>query len=180
MKCSISLNMAMGVRRSPIRQVSVQQFASVLDELATASTEHSNARDDGEANWIRNGIAGAGIKLHALNYMLHHAQRYQAPRLLDVGSQVGSLAVLAARVGFTTKAIDLSYYADRYGSVLGQEGVTYLSCDLARESLPFSTDSFDFVTYLDLIRVERSRSRNDRRRGGSSSGSPRCSGSSIG
>lgn len=129
----------------------LNEFASILETLATDPRGCLEGRQNGHADWVRSGIAIAGTKLRALEMMLRTAPRERPARLLDVGAQVGSLAAYAARLGFAAAAADLEPYAKRFGPVVASMAVDYRACDLSFEPLPFPEEAFDFVTYLDVI-----------------------------
>jgi SAM-dependent methyltransferase len=103
-------------------------------------------------DWVRRGITAGGEKIRVLQYLLNHApSRGDAPRLLDVGGQIGAFALYASRVGFRATAVDLELFTKIYAKILAGQGVDYPACDVGTEALPFANDSFDAVTYLDVI-----------------------------
>jgi SAM-dependent methyltransferase len=71
--------------------------------------------------------------------------------VLDVGSQIGSLPLYASRFGIRTAAVDNAEFAKDCGSVLREYGVDYRVTDAGAAPLPFADESFDFVTYMDVI-----------------------------
>ena len=102
--------------------------------------------------WIRDGITAAGEKVQILRYVREKARANgSSPRLLDIGAQVGSFALYAAKLGCRVAALDYGFYAKIYGRIAADHGVDYRECDLSSQPLPFAGDAFDFVTYTDVI-----------------------------
>lgn len=103
--------------------------------------------------WIRDNLHAAGDKLRILRFILSGsgAVLQTAPRVLDVGAQIGALPLYAARLGFRAAAVDYPFYASRYGGIAAEHGVDYRECDLGSQRLPFDEASFDFVVYTDVI-----------------------------
>jgi SAM-dependent methyltransferase len=122
-------------------------FADVLETLA----ERYAAVDENARDWVRGSIVAAGSKLRALRFMLRHSPSPHAMRLLDVGSQIGSLPLYASRFGIRTAAVDNAGFAADCASVLRGYGVDYRVSDVGAAPLPFADGSFDFVTYMDVI-----------------------------
>jgi SAM-dependent methyltransferase len=102
-------------------------------------------------DWVRGSIVAAGSKLRALQFMLRHRPLGRPPRLLDVGSQIGALPLYASQFGIQTAALDNAEFAQDCSSVLREYGVDYRVGDAGQPPLPFADESFDFVTYLDVI-----------------------------
>lgn len=103
-------------------------------------------------DWVRRGITAGGEKIRVLQYLLDHSpSNGDAPRLLDIGGQIGAFALYASRVGFKATAVDLELFTKIYARILAEQGVDYPACDVGAEPLPFANDSFDAVTYLDVI-----------------------------
>ena len=71
--------------------------------------------------------------------------------MLDVGVQFGALAIYATELGCRAAALDYGMYEKAFHEVVADHGVDYRKCDLGQESLPFPDNSFDFVTYTDVI-----------------------------
>jgi SAM-dependent methyltransferase len=137
----------------PARDLRIEVLVSILELLATDPRGPSDDSDTGYPQWVRGGVFGAGTKFRALRYLLKNSSLTQgrAPRLLDVGAQVGAMAAYAARLGFRVAAVDYPHYARRFAPILAPHGVNYRSCDVSHEPLPFPDASFDFVTYMDII-----------------------------
>jgi SAM-dependent methyltransferase len=100
--------------------------------------------------WIRENLQAAGDKVQILRYILKSAGS-GSPRVLDVGAQIGALALHAARLGCRAAAVDYPFYATRYGKIAEENGVDYRECDLGSQPLPFEDALFDFVVYTDVI-----------------------------
>jgi SAM-dependent methyltransferase len=109
---------------------------------------------DGEA-WIRGSVAAAGVKLRTLQFLLKHGSRESSPALLDIGAQIGSLAIYATRFGIQSSAVDLPYFFEKFSRASLKCGVDYRSCDVTTSPLPFADRSFDYVSYLDVIEHHR-------------------------
>lgn len=103
--------------------------------------------------WIRDNLGAAGEKLRILRFILSGSREapQTAPRLLDVGAQIGALTLYAAQLGCRAAAVDYPFYAMRYGCIAADHGVDYRVCDLGSQRLPFDEASFDFVVYTDVI-----------------------------
>jgi SAM-dependent methyltransferase len=119
---------------------------SVLESIASDPRIPPNF-----AEWIRDSLRYGGRKIRILRYIQAHASKNETPRLLDVGAQFGALAIYAARLGCRAAAVDYGLYASAFRAAVADCGVDYRECDLAREPLPFADNSFDFVTYTDVI-----------------------------
>jgi SAM-dependent methyltransferase len=119
---------------------------SVLESIAGDARIPPNLAD-----WIRDSLRYGGRKIRILRYIQAHATGNETPRLLDVGAQFGALATYAARIGWRASAVDYGVYARAFRESVADRGVDYRECDLGREPLPFADDSFDFVTYTDVI-----------------------------
>ncbi|HKS82913.1 MAG TPA: class I SAM-dependent methyltransferase [Candidatus Acidoferrales bacterium] len=103
-------------------------------------------------DWIRDGILAGGEKVEILGYILQNAPANgQSPRILDIGAQIASFALYAAKLGCRVSALDYPGFVNIYGKIAAEHGVDYRECDLAAGPLPFANDSFDFVTYTDVI-----------------------------
>ena len=128
----------------------LDDFAGVLELLAE---RYSQVEGQGEqsAEWVRSAIGSADTKLEALRFILEHSSSRGKPRLLDVGSQIGSLPLYAMRLGIEATAIDNAELASDCGRILREYGVDYRVGDIGKEHLPFADGSFDFVTYMDVI-----------------------------
>ena len=119
---------------------------SVLESIASDARIPPNF-----AEWIRDSLRYGGRKIRILRYILAHAPENQMPRLLDVGAQFGALAIYAGRLGCRAAAVDYGPYARAFREAVADRGVDYRHCDLAREPLPFAHNSFDYVTYTDVM-----------------------------
>lgn len=136
---------------APNARPSPEDFSAVLEELATDPRGPNGPADTSFAAWVRSNLSAAGTKLRALRFEEERRPAGRPPRTLDVGAQIGSLSLLAARRGFEAAAVDQPAYADRFAAILSDRGVDYRKCDLRVEPLPFPDGQFDFVTYLDVI-----------------------------
>src|SRR5271170_7345643 len=125
-------------------------FADVLELLAE---RYSKVEGQGEqsADWVRSAICSADTKLGALRFILERSSLGSKPRLLDIGSQIGSLALYAKRLGVESTAIDNAELASDCGRILREYGVDYRVGDIGKDLLPFADQTFDFVTYMDVI-----------------------------
>lgn len=131
------------------REPSFEEFVAMLDFLAEGLDEKSQKQGCGI--WVRSGVAMAGTKLRVLRRIVRDAPNGRALRLLDLGAQVGALAACAAKMGLEVAAVDYPSYAQQFAPMVTPLGVKYLTCDVAREALPFNDGSFDWVTYTDVI-----------------------------
>jgi SAM-dependent methyltransferase len=129
----------------------LDDFTDVLEFLAE---RYSKVEGQGEksAEWVRLSIVTAETKLRALRFILKRSSPPGSkPRLLDIGSQIGSLPLYALRLGMESAALDYADLASDCGRILRECGVDYRVGDVGKEPLPFADGSFDFVTYLDVI-----------------------------
>src|ERR1700693_5158749 len=80
-------------------------FSDVLELLAE---RYSRVKGQGEqsAEWVRTSIVAADAKLRALRFILKRSSPGSKPRLLDIGSQIGSLPLYATRLGRASAALD--------------------------------------------------------------------------
>jgi SAM-dependent methyltransferase len=112
----------------------LESFEQVLDELARDPRIAPHSPE-----WIRESVVAGGEKVRILQYILDaHPPGGSPPRVLDIGAQIGSFALLAAKHGCRVSALDYAFYADIYAKITA-------------ERLPYEDDSFDFVTYTDVI-----------------------------
>jgi SAM-dependent methyltransferase len=130
----------------PCEPPTLAGLQKVLEEIAGDSRIPPNF-----AEWIRDTLRYGGRKMRILRYVRAHTPENQTPRLLDVGAQFGALAIYATRLGCRAAAVDYGMYATAFREAVADRGVDYRECDLAREPLPFADNSFDFVTYTDVI-----------------------------
>jgi SAM-dependent methyltransferase len=119
---------------------------SVLESIASDARVPPNF-----AEWIRESLRYAGRKIRTLRYIRSHLGENETPRLLDVGAQFGALAIYAQQLGCRAAAVDYGIYSAAFCDGVADRGVDYRECDLACEPLPFADNSFDFVTYTDVI-----------------------------
>ncbi len=124
----------------------LEGLESLLKSIAGDSRIPSNFAD-----WIRDSLRYGGRKIRILRYIQALAGENQTPRLLDVGAQFGTLAIYAAQLGWRAAAVDYGLYAKAFREAVTDRGVDYRECDLGRQPLPFVHNSFDFVTYTDVI-----------------------------
>jgi SAM-dependent methyltransferase len=103
------------------------------------------------AEWIQDTLRYGGRKVRILRYILEHSPENQTSRPLDVGAQFGALAIYAIQLGCRAAALDYGMYANAFRETVADRGVDYRECDLGREPLPFANNSFNFVTYTDVI-----------------------------
>ncbi len=126
----------------------LEQFDELLETLA----RELHADDDPEREaWIRGSISAAGVKLRTLQFILDHGSPEPPSTLLDVGAQIGSLAIYATRFGIKSSAVNLPSFAEKFAKASLKIGVDYRSCDVTTSPLPFPDGSFDYVSYLDVI-----------------------------
>ena len=123
-------------------------FDEILELLARELHDDSDPRRE---KWIRGSLGAAGTKLRALRFILRRGSEGESASLLDVGAQIGSLVVYAAALGMRAAAVDLLYFHEKFARASRTFGVDYRPCDVLREPLPVADESFDFVTYLDVI-----------------------------
>lgn len=133
---------------APIVRPTLADFTDVLERLA--HTLHDDSDPERDA-WIRGSISSAGTKLRALTFVLSRYASAGAPALLDVGAQIGSLAIYARRLGMSVAAIDLPHFTAKFARASVDLGVDYRACDVTIDQFPFSEAAFDAVTYLDVI-----------------------------
>jgi SAM-dependent methyltransferase len=124
---------------------SLEGFEKVLNSLVAATGASGVDRD-----WLLDSIATCSEKLRILRHIKARSPSGQ-PRVLDVGAQNGVLSCYAQEVGCRASAVDYPKYASTYGAAARSQGVDYRECDVGVNPLPFETDSFDFVTYTDVI-----------------------------
>lgn len=126
----------------------LDDFAKVLEVLAER-LGHGQANN---VNWIGGSIVAAETKLRVLRLILERSSSSpDGSRLLDIGSQIGSLPVYAMQFGIQAAAVDNGDFASDCASTARELGVDYRIADVGREQLPFADGSFDFVTYMDVI-----------------------------
>ena len=126
----------------------LDDFAKILDGLA-GRLKHGPA---GTSNWVGGSIVAAETKLRVLRLILKSCSRPPSGRkLLDIGSQIGSLPVYAVQLGIQAAAVDNGEFAADCALAARDLGVDYRIADVGREQLPFADNSFDFVTYMDVI-----------------------------
>jgi 2-polyprenyl-3-methyl-5-hydroxy-6-metoxy-1,4-benzoquinol methylase len=135
------------VSQAPLKPT-LEEFDEVLELLARELHDDSDPERDA---WIRGSFSAAGVKLSALEFVLRHSSRHSSPALLDIGAQIGSLTMYAARFGIRSSAVDLPYFFEKFASASLKSGIDYRSCDVSTDPLPFADESFDYVTYLDVI-----------------------------
>jgi SAM-dependent methyltransferase len=132
-----------------VRQPDLEGFSRSLDALAELVLAEGG--NEADAAWVRNGIIAAETKIRTLRFIADHATGPTIPRVLDIGAQNGSLAFYAKDLGLQVSAVDLDFYAEKYGRLATKQGIDYRTCDVSTQSLPYPDDSIDFVTYLDII-----------------------------
>ncbi len=94
----------------------------------------------------------AETKLRVLRVILKSATSSQnGMRLLDIGSQIASLPVYACQLGIQAAAVDNGDFANDCATAARALGVDYRVTDVGKERLPFADESFNFVTYMDVI-----------------------------
>lgn len=134
---------------APINRIkpTLEGFDEVLKLLASDPRISPHSPD-----WIRGSVVAGGEKVRVLRYLLNGIPpNGSAPRLLDIGGQIGALALYASKVGFRATAVDYELFTKIYEPILSEHGVEYPTCDVGSEPLPFVNDRFDAVTYLDVI-----------------------------
>jgi SAM-dependent methyltransferase len=126
---------------------SLDGIERVLEELA------NDPRLPGKfPEWIRESLKMSGAKIEFLRYIFRNAPPgNKPPRVLDVGAQTGAFAVYAAELGCRVAAVDYGSYSSVFGAMGADHGVDYRQCDVRTQPLPFADNSFDFVTYTDVI-----------------------------
>jgi SAM-dependent methyltransferase len=131
----------------PEKRPTLDGLDQVLERIASDPRIPPNFAD-----WIRGSLRSGGGKNQVLRYIMDHAPTGAAlPRVLDVGAQFGSLAAYAVKLGCSAAAVDYGPYAKAFQKVVADQGVDYRECDIGVESLPFSDNVFDFVTYTDVM-----------------------------
>jgi SAM-dependent methyltransferase len=126
----------------------LKQFDEVLEMLVRELHVDDDPQRDA---WIRNSASAAGVKVRAVQFILRHGSTESPLTLLDIGAQIGSLAIYATRFGIRSSAVDLPGFAEKFAEASLKCGVDYKSCDVASSALPFPDQSFDYVSYLDVI-----------------------------
>jgi len=122
------------------------EFEQIIEALAKDPRIAPDSPD-----WILDNIAAGGDKLRVLRYVLKNSPNGSAPRVLDVGAQIGALALFAASFGCRASAVDYRAFANKYGKIAADRGVDYRECDVGTQPLPFAENSFEFATYTDVI-----------------------------
>ncbi len=122
-----------------------------FDEVLKLLVRELSANDPEREAWILSSIAAAGVKLRTLRFILEHGSPEVSPALLDIGAQIGSLAIYATRLGMRSSAVDLPDFFEKFAKASLKCGVDYRSCDVTTSPLPFAGQSFDYVSYLDVI-----------------------------
>jgi 2-polyprenyl-3-methyl-5-hydroxy-6-metoxy-1,4-benzoquinol methylase len=122
-----------------------------FDEVLKLLVRELSPNDPKGETWILNSIAAAGVKLRTLRFIQEHTPPKVSPALLDIGAQVGSLVIYAARLGMRSSAVDLPDFFDKFSRASLKCGVDYRACDITTSPLPFADNSFDYVSYLDVI-----------------------------
>jgi SAM-dependent methyltransferase len=142
----------MNTRVSAVNQApsspTLDGFAEVLELLA----DRLGSGNGGAANWVRNSIVAAETKLRVLRRILNQGSTSaQKMRLLDIGSQIASLPVYAVQLGIDAAAVDNGDFARDCADAARGLGVDYRVMDVGKDALPFPDESFDLVTYMDVI-----------------------------
>jgi SAM-dependent methyltransferase len=83
--------------------------------------------------------------------MLQWGSSKHPTRLLDVGSQIASLPLYALQFGICAAAVDNGDFANDCANAVRDLGVDYRITGVGEAPLPFADESFDFVTYMDVI-----------------------------
>lgn len=128
------------------KRPTLEGFAQVLDSIASDPHVPPNF-----SAWTRATLRTGGWKIRILKHILNRSPEGAFPSLLDVGAQVGSLAVYAAQFGCRVAAVDYGAYAKMYQPIALARGVDYQECDLGAGRLPFGDCQFDFVSYTDVL-----------------------------
>ena len=105
-------------------------------------------QDEEGRQWVLGSIAAGDEKVRVLRYVARHANG--RARLLDIGAQIGAMAIYAARLCCEAAAVDYGLFGS-YAELARKQGVDYRECDLSSTGLPFPDAGFDFVTYMDVI-----------------------------
>jgi 2-polyprenyl-3-methyl-5-hydroxy-6-metoxy-1,4-benzoquinol methylase len=125
----------------------LEGFDEILNTLATDPRTSVHSPD-----WIRQSIVAGDEKVRILRYVLQHRPTTDgALQLLDVGAQIGAMAIYAAKLGCKVAAVDYGSFTKVYAGIAADHGVDYRECDVSSHALPFAEGSFDFVTYMDTI-----------------------------
>jgi len=122
-----------------------------FDDVLKFLVQELSPNDPVGAAWILSSIAAAGVKLRTLRFIQEHSSPEVSPALLDIGAQVGSLVIYATRLGMRVSAVDLPDFFEKFSKPSLQCGVDYKPCDITTNPLPFAGESFDYVSYLDVI-----------------------------
>lgn len=92
-------------------------------------------------------------------YLEYHKNRFRetldvvpdlraGSKLLEIGPTHFSLVVKSVYPGCSISAIDI---LDTWGRRLKQAGVEFKVCDLAKDPIPFESDSFDVVLFTEVL-----------------------------
>lgn len=155
----------------PEKRPTLEGLEQVLEVIAGDSRIPENF-----TGWIRGSLRTSGWKLRALHYILQHSPARDdsnttahadaqppskttssstlvatGPSLLDVGAQFGALAIYAAKLGCRVSAVDYGPNSRIFRAIAVDHGVDYRECDVGVQPLPFPSDTFDFVTYTDVV-----------------------------
>lgn len=134
-----------GAQGSEQAKPDVGAFERILESIACDQRVADDKRE-----WVRDSLPMVGEKVRALRYILDSSSPGNR-RVLDVGAQIGAFALFAAEMGCQVSGVDYDFYAGLYGTIARERGVDYRKCDVGSEPLPFADNSFEFVTYTDVI-----------------------------
>jgi len=126
-------------------------FHQTLDEIADLRLQ-----DDGITHYNLTYRYGLGEKqrylasLRFANSMISSLN--SKPRILDIGCDIGLMAIMFNRIGLEVSAIDKRdppsqgmNYGRVLKGILSNNNITFKKCNLLSDNIPFPDESFDFV-----------------------------------
>jgi hypothetical protein len=135
--------------RSQRRREIAQHIAGVLGSIASWDMPGEDERD---RDYVRRRILDLADLAQYIEVILEDRQRHTGHeyKVLDVGTGLGVLPLTLSSMGINASACDHSSL-DVYGEWIRKEGVSYSIFDLMDGELPYANDSFDVITFKQVI-----------------------------